>query len=155
MSAQRALRQTLGSYATGVTVITARHPEDARDIGLTVNSFSSVSLSPPLVAWSIGRDSPHWEAFAVGATHFIHVLCADQAAIATRFATPNIDKFLGVETEEDRATKVSRAAAPAQIRRQRRVLRAGGQHRANRIQDGVVRGAPARVAAGAAAEEKP
>ena len=108
MSAERALRQTLGSYATGVTVITARHPEDARDIGLTVNSFSSVSLSPPLVAWSIGRDSPHWKAFAVGATHFIHVLCADQAAIATRFATPNIDKFSGVETEEDRATNVKK-----------------------------------------------
>ena len=111
MSAQRALRQMLGSYATGVTVITARHPEDARDIGLTVNSFSSVSLSPPLVAWSIGRDSPHWEAFAVGTTHFIHVLCADQASVAIQFATPNINKFLGVDTEDDPATGIKKLSS--------------------------------------------
>ena len=129
MSAHRELRQMLGSYATGVTVITARHPEDARDIGLTVNSFSSVSLAPPLVAWSIGRDSPHCDAFAVGAAHFIHVLCADQASTAKRFATPNIDKFFGVETEVDHATnikKLTRWAALMQC--ETRSLIAAGDH---------------------------
>lgn len=108
MSAHRALRQMLGSYATGVTVITARHPIDARDIGLTVNSFCSVSLSPPLVAWSIGRDSPNCEAFTPGSAHFIHVLRADQSSLATQFATPNIDKFSGIETEDDPVTGVKK-----------------------------------------------
>lgn len=106
MTAHLGLRKMLGSFATGVTVITGRHPTEERDVGLTVNSFSSVSLSPPLVAWSIGCHSPNSEAFKPGSTHFIHVLRADQAGIAEHFATPSNDKFHHIEADTDEVSGV-------------------------------------------------
>ena len=67
--AQRALRNALGAFTTGVTVITAR--DDTRDslVGLTVNSFSSVSLDPALVLWSLSRKSPNLSVFVPGRAH--------------------------------------------------------------------------------------
>jgi|SRR6476661_4017782 flavin reductase (DIM6/NTAB) family NADH-FMN oxidoreductase RutF len=92
----RDFRQALGCFGTGVTIITAVAP-DGRRVGLTANSFASVSLNPPLVLWSLGAHSPSLAAFQE-ATHFaINVLGAHQEPLARQFARPADDKFAGVE----------------------------------------------------------
>ena len=92
----RDLRQALGCFGTGVTIITALAP-DGRKAGLTANSFASVSLNPPLVLWSLGVHSPSMPVFQE-ATHFaVNVLGAHQEALARQFARPAEDKFIGVD----------------------------------------------------------
>jgi 3-hydroxy-9,10-secoandrosta-1,3,5(10)-triene-9,17-dione monooxygenase reductase component len=91
----REFRNALGHFATGVVVVTARE-SGGRAIGITINSFSSVSLDPPLVLWSLARNSPNLEHFAVGTQHLIHVLAHDQEALARRFASRAVDKFEGI-----------------------------------------------------------
>lgn len=87
-------RATLGQFATGVTIVTARDAE-GRLIGLTANSFNSVSLSPPLVLWSLARQSSSMPGF-LSATHYaINVLASDQRPLAERFARKGIDRFEG------------------------------------------------------------
>lgn len=71
-------RRTLGQFATGVTVVTTRG-QDGRFIGLTVNSFTSVSLQPPLVLWCLVRQSPSLAAFQ-GASHFAINISGGRAA---------------------------------------------------------------------------
>lgn len=91
----RELRHALGRFATGVCVVTTR-TDTGQLAGLTVNSFSSVSLDPPLVAWCLGCKAPSMPAFAQ-ATHFaVHVLAQDQHALALHFARPAEDKFASV-----------------------------------------------------------
>ncbi|SEQ96677.1 NADH-FMN oxidoreductase RutF, flavin reductase (DIM6/NTAB) family [Solimonas aquatica] len=88
-------RQALGCFPTGVTIITARGG-DGGDVGVTANSFNSVSLDPPMVLWSIGKASTKIAAFLT-ATHFaVHVLALDQEPLARRFATRGIDRFAGL-----------------------------------------------------------
>ena len=89
-------RQALGSFTTGVTIVTTLDPAGA-DVGVTANSFNSVSLAPPMVLWSLGRNSTNIAAF-VAAQHFaVHILASDQHALATRFAQKNIDRFAGLD----------------------------------------------------------
>jgi len=94
------LRQVLGSYPTGVAIVVTRTPE-GRNVGLTINSFASLSLDPPLVLWSLVRHSPNLAVFR-DCRHFtINVLGSDQEALARRFANPTIvDKFEGVAVRE-------------------------------------------------------
>ncbi|MBO9401773.1 flavin reductase family protein [Shimia sp. R9_3] len=81
---QRAYRNALSNFATGVTVITTKTANGA--IGMTANSFASVSLDPALVLWSLAKDSLRYAQF-VPATHFaIHVLRADQKDLAIAFS---------------------------------------------------------------------
>src|SRR5438045_1196705 len=92
----RDFRNALGTYATGVTVITAA-AADGKPYGLTCNSFASVSLNPPLVLWSLVVYSQSLSVFQ-NASHFtVNVLGASQQALATKFATRSDDKFAGVE----------------------------------------------------------
>ena len=91
----RALRSALGAFATGVTIVTTRGVDGA-DIGLTVNSFSSVSLDPPMVLWSLAKTSGSIEAFRKARCFAVHVLAADQESLSARFATRGIDKFAGI-----------------------------------------------------------
>ena len=95
IDAQRALRNALGLFATGVAVITAVD-RSGTAIGLTVNSFSSVSLDPPLVAWSLRRASPLVEVFAEGRSLSIHVLRSHQVEVARQFARRGVDRFAQV-----------------------------------------------------------
>lgn len=89
-------RRALGCFATGVTVVTMVD-HDGRRIGITANSFSSVSMDPPLILWSLARSSPNARAFA-DCRHFaINILAGDQDAICTRFAQPAADKFATVD----------------------------------------------------------
>lgn len=92
----RALRRTLGQFATGVTVVTAAHPETGEIVGMTANSFSSVSLDPPLVLWSIVREAKSLPVF-LQASHFaINILSEEQLDHSNRFSKPGSDKFAEV-----------------------------------------------------------
>lgn len=86
------LRRALAQFATGVTIVTTRTP-DGTPVGMTANSFSSVSLEPPLVLWSVSRKASSCEAFRMCERYAVHVLALDQLALAKRFATRGADKF--------------------------------------------------------------
>lgn len=89
-------RSALGMFATGVTVITARAP-DGTLVGLTANSFNSVSLAPPLVLWSLSHASSSMAAFLQGTHYAINILAADQQALAMQFAARGTDRWAGVD----------------------------------------------------------
>ncbi|THF62163.1 flavin reductase family protein [Pseudothauera rhizosphaerae] len=88
----RLLRQAFGQFATGVTVITARDG-DGRPVGVTASSFNTVSLSPPLVLWSLDRRALSFGAFAEARHFAVHVLAAHQRTLSDRFARAATDKF--------------------------------------------------------------
>jgi flavin reductase (DIM6/NTAB) family NADH-FMN oxidoreductase RutF len=96
---QSEFRSALGMFATGVTIVTARAAHGTY-IGLTANSFNSVSLSPPLVLWSLGRSAGSMAAFRTGSHYAVNILSADQQALAKQFASKDIDRFAGVEFQE-------------------------------------------------------
>src|SRR5689334_22574640 len=94
----RAFRVALGSFATGVTIVTTRGSA-AEDIGITANSFNSVSLDPPMILWSLSRKALSLAAF-LQSTHFaVHILASDQDALSQRFATAGTNKFAGLQIE--------------------------------------------------------
>lgn len=95
-------RAALGMFATGVTIVTARGPDGA-PVGLTANSFNSVSLTPPLVLWSLSRRAGSMAAFSAGSHYAINILAADQHALAERFASKAVDRFAGVAWHEGAA----------------------------------------------------
>jgi 3-hydroxy-9,10-secoandrosta-1,3,5(10)-triene-9,17-dione monooxygenase reductase component len=91
-------RKTLGSFATGVTVITTC-TGDNRPVGVTANSFNSVSMDPPLVLWSLAKTSRSLAAFD-SATHWaVHILSVNQDTLSNRFAKAGEDKFNGMEIQ--------------------------------------------------------
>ena len=92
-------RSALGMFATGVTIVTAR-ADDGSLVGLTANSFNSVSLAPPLVLWSLAMKAGSMPVFSRGSHYAINILAADQKALAQRFATRDIDRFAGVPWRE-------------------------------------------------------
>ncbi|MFD0668247.1 flavin reductase family protein [Ramlibacter sp. MAHUQ-53] len=94
----REFRAALGMFATGVTIVTTR-AEDGTPIGLTANSFNSVSLDPPLVLWSLSQAAASLPAFRAHSHYAINVLGADQKELAERFATKGIDRWRGVESQ--------------------------------------------------------
>src|SRR5476651_2583118 len=98
VTSSQQFRRALGSFATGVTIVTTRDGA-GQDIGLTANSFNSVSLNPPMVLWSLSRHSLSLPAF-MAAEHFaVHVLAATQDDLAQRFATRGADKFGALAVE--------------------------------------------------------
>jgi flavin reductase (DIM6/NTAB) family NADH-FMN oxidoreductase RutF len=88
-------RTALGRFATGVTIVTAR-TADGSLIGLTANSFNSVSLEPALVLWSLGNKSASLEAFMQAEHYAINVLSVSQKSLAERFASKVLERFQGV-----------------------------------------------------------
>jgi 3-hydroxy-9,10-secoandrosta-1,3,5(10)-triene-9,17-dione monooxygenase reductase component len=95
----RALRLALGMFGTGVTIVTAREASGA-PVGVTANSFNSVSLDPPLVLWSIARSARTCQSFMQSQHWNVHVLSVEQEALSSRFARRGEDKFAGVEVED-------------------------------------------------------
>ena len=85
-------RAALGMFATGVTIVTARGP-NGTPVGLTANSFNSVSMSPPLVLWSLSRTAGSMPAFERGSHYAINILSAEQHALAERFSSKSADRF--------------------------------------------------------------
>jgi flavin reductase (DIM6/NTAB) family NADH-FMN oxidoreductase RutF len=96
----RALRSALGQFATGVTVVTTRAPGGAF-VGLTVNSFSALSLEPPLILWSLRCSSPSLPVFEAADRFVVNVLAEAQVEVSRRFASPQADKFEGVPHAEN------------------------------------------------------
>jgi flavin reductase (DIM6/NTAB) family NADH-FMN oxidoreductase RutF/DNA-binding IclR family transcriptional regulator len=92
------LRQVLGSFVTGVTVITTVDAQ-GKSFGVTANSFSSVSLDPPLVLWSQAVKSPSHPVFLESPYFAINILAEGQIELSNRFASSGIDKFAGVDTD--------------------------------------------------------
>jgi 3-hydroxy-9,10-secoandrosta-1,3,5(10)-triene-9,17-dione monooxygenase reductase component len=89
------LRRALGAFVTGVTVVTTR--TSAGDpVGITVNSFNTVSLSPPLVLWSLSLRAASFDAFVQSPHFVVNVLGAHQISVSERFAMTGGDKFSGV-----------------------------------------------------------
>ena len=92
-------REALGTFATGVTIVTAR-AGNGRLVGLTANSFNSVSLDPPLVLWSLARSAASMAALSTGSHYAINILAADQKDLAERFATKDVDRWADVAFTE-------------------------------------------------------
>jgi flavin reductase (DIM6/NTAB) family NADH-FMN oxidoreductase RutF len=95
---QRAFRDALGQFATGVTIVTTLDAS-GEAVGMTVSSFNSVSLNPPLVLWSIDRSSHSFDTFMQADRYVVHVLNQTQKELCMTFATPGADKFSAAEFE--------------------------------------------------------
>lgn len=90
------LRQVMSHYLTGVTIVTVMKP-DGTPYGLTVNSFSSVSLDPPLILWSLDNKSSQLSLFSNAAGFAVNIMAADQSQLCRRFASQEDDRFLGID----------------------------------------------------------
>ena len=89
-------RQALGAFTTGVTIVTTVDAA-GKPVGVTANSFNSVSLAPPMVLWSLARTSANIGTF-LAARHFaVHILASDQQTLATRFSQKGTDRFAGLK----------------------------------------------------------
>lgn len=99
----RALRRTFGQYPTGVAVVIAK-TDEGHLVGMTINSFSSASIVPPLVTWCVDRKAASYCAFANCREFSITLLADNQTELAQRFATRGADKFKGVRLNNDHDT---------------------------------------------------
>jgi 4-hydroxyphenylacetate 3-hydroxylase, reductase component len=91
---EHAMRHTLGRFATGVTIVTTLAP-DGTPVGLTVNSFNSLSLDPPLVLWSLRKTSHSLDAFRAAPRFAVNVLAESQLELSRVFASKAAHKFAG------------------------------------------------------------
>ncbi len=90
------IRRAFGCFATGVAVATTLD-ENGERVGMTISSFNSVSVDPPLVLWSIANDSLSYDAFATAEHFAVNVLAGHQEELSERFAARGGDKFAGLE----------------------------------------------------------
>tara|TARA_B110000305_G_scaffold192342_1_gene215420 strand:- start:11028 stop:11507 length:480 start_codon:yes stop_codon:yes gene_type:complete len=93
------LRKALGCFPTGITIVTTEN-EDEEPIGLTVNSFNSISLDPPLIIWSISLNTPSISAFRYNKSFAVNILSSDQKVLCEKFSTPATNKFDGIAWEK-------------------------------------------------------
>jgi flavin reductase (DIM6/NTAB) family NADH-FMN oxidoreductase RutF/DNA-binding MarR family transcriptional regulator len=123
----RAFRRALGNFATGVTVVTAANAS-GHQVGVTANSFNSVSLDPPLILWSIDKRSTSHETFEQASHFAVNVLAADQIDLSNNFARPKEDRFNGIayETGEGGAPILANCSARFQCEKYQQVD--GGDH---------------------------
>lgn len=91
-------RRALGMFATGVTIVTTK-AADGTPVGITANSFNSVSLEPPMVLWSLANNARSLPAFTGSEFWNVHILSNEQEALSNRFARPGEDKFAGLELD--------------------------------------------------------
>lgn len=92
-------RDVMGTFATGVTIITLGRPDGFR-LGVTASSFNTVSLDPPLILWSLALKAPSLAEFRRSDLFAVNVLTEAQKDLALRFARPSNDKFAGIEVVE-------------------------------------------------------
>ncbi|MEW1654419.1 flavin reductase family protein [Streptomyces sp. NPDC093707] len=120
-------RAVLGHFASGVTVVTA--PGEAGPAGFACQSFTSLSLDPPLVAFMVGRTSTTWPRLAQAGVFCVNVLGAEQGALCRAFAVSGADKFAGVRHTPAPATGSPRLAdVPAWIDCTIHAVHTGGDH---------------------------
>ncbi len=122
----RTLRRAFGAYATGVAVIAA--PSEAgKFTGITVNSFSSLSLDPPLVLWSLARTCTRFDMFANAAAWGVSILGAGDEALARRFTSGDHDEISADEVDVDHHAPTFRSAI-AQFACRGHARHEGGDH---------------------------
>lgn len=92
-------RKALGAFATGVTIATTKDG-DSQPVGVTASSFNSVSVDPPLVLWSLAKNSFSHDAFCSSGHFAVHVLAASQEELSNRFARSGEDKFADMEWQD-------------------------------------------------------
>jgi 4-hydroxyphenylacetate 3-hydroxylase, reductase component len=122
----RELRRCLGQYATGVAVITAANGE--KRFGITSNSFTSLSLDPPLILWSIARTSRSFEFFRNAAHFAVNILAADQIDISRVFSSKTTDKFEGVRWKPGKNGSPVLDGIVASLECRQECLYEGGDH---------------------------
>ena len=93
---ESSLREVMSHYLTGVTIVTVTKP-DGTPYGLTVNSFNSVSLAPPLILWSLDNKNSNLGLFKNTAGFAINIMAADQTDLCRRFAGKDNDRFVDVD----------------------------------------------------------
>lgn len=103
-------RSALGQFATGVTIVTTRDAS-GNAVGVTANSFNSVSLDPPLVLWSLARTARSMAAFEQSGGFAVHVLASDQDDLANRFASRTDDKFAGLDVGSEGLPRIDGCSA--------------------------------------------
>jgi flavin reductase (DIM6/NTAB) family NADH-FMN oxidoreductase RutF len=123
----RRLREALGRFATGVAVVATCTAEGRRE-GLTCNSFSAVSLEPPLVLWSLRKTAPSYPSFKQAGCFTVNVLAAGQQSISRHFSQPHIDKFADVDIVEGHRGCPLIAGALASFECETETILEGGDH---------------------------
>lgn len=96
MAEETTFRSIMGNYPTGVTVITTSSPE-GEPVGLTVNSFTSVSMDPKLISWSIDKSVSTHDIFTEQESFAVHTLAHNQGDICMLFATKGTDRFSQID----------------------------------------------------------
>jgi flavin reductase (DIM6/NTAB) family NADH-FMN oxidoreductase RutF/DNA-binding IclR family transcriptional regulator len=120
-------RRCLGEFITGVTVITTVGP-DGRRYGLTANSFSSVSLDPPLILWSLRLNASNFPIYSTADHFVVNILAEDQIGLSQRFAKSAVDQFDGVAFTPSADGVPLLDGCVAQIECRREATYPGGDH---------------------------
>lgn len=124
---RRELRHVFGDFPTGVTIITTLDA-GKNPIGLTISSFTSVSLDPPLILWCMTRDSNMLGEFEA-CTHFaVNILAADQADLSRRFAMPSDERFDGIAFEQGEGGVPLLSGCTARLQCRNTAQHDGGDH---------------------------
>ncbi|NNP73567.1 flavin oxidoreductase [Acinetobacter defluvii] len=120
-------RRALGNFATGVTIMTAQNAEGEK-VGVTANSFNSVSLDPALILWSIDKNSSSFHVFEQ-ATHFaVNILSGSQIELSNKFSRRNIDKYEGTRYHEGAGSAPILENCSAVFECERHQILEGGDH---------------------------
>ncbi|MDH4051688.1 MAG: flavin reductase family protein, partial [Rubrivivax sp.] len=123
----RTLRRVLGRFATGVTIVTCLDAA-GQPVGLTANSFSSLSLDPALVLWSLRLSSPSLPAFRAAPHFAINILAESQVELSRRFAAPAEDRFADGPWSPGAAGVPVLAGAAAVLECERTLEQVAGDH---------------------------
>lgn len=124
---QRSFRNAMGCFPTGVTVVTALTPGGA-PVGVTVSSFTSLSLDPPLVLFCLDRRTQSLDAFEKGTFFAIHVLAEDQRDVSMRFSSRSPDKWSGVSWKPSPEGVPLLDGCLTRLECRREVVHEGGDH---------------------------
>src|SRR5215469_12717126 len=121
----RAFRQALGAFPTGVAVVTAG---EGKPMGITVNSFTSVSLDPPLVLWCIDKKSDRFHIFSRARTFTISVLGTEHEAVSARLAHQGAHNLEGIELLQTELGPPALGDALAWFECEKEAVHEGGDH---------------------------
>lgn len=106
----REYRSALGQFPTGVAIVTAL-ADNLQPVGMTINSLSSISMTPALISWSIDHGSASYEIFSKARNFAITVLAEDQVDLALRFATRGANKFRDIDIDSNDAPVIPNGCA--------------------------------------------
>jgi 3-hydroxy-9,10-secoandrosta-1,3,5(10)-triene-9,17-dione monooxygenase reductase component len=120
-------RQALGMFATGVTIVTTR-ASDGSPVGVTANSFNSVSLNPPLVLWSLAKNARSLNAFSQAQHWNVHILSHEQEPLSNLFARAGEDKFAGQKLDQGVTDAPLLAGCSARFQCRTKFQYEGGDH---------------------------